>query len=236
MSPAQRPVVLCGDAVPGGPARGGRRPALFAALYAASAVLVLAGNGLSAENGLRGSAPLVAPEASPAAPEIDAAQEPSAPVVSTLLGKLREAPNLQAAKSVEDAIWKVWLRSGSDTADLLMNWAVESMAEKKLDRAVEYLDAVVELRPDFAEAWNKRATIHYMRDDYAKALGDIQRVLALEPRHFGALAGLGVILQEIDEKPRALEAFRRALAIHPHLESAKKAVERLAVEVEGRDI
>ncbi len=132
--------------------------------------------------------------------------------LSTLFEALKAAPSAEAAKPVEEAILRQWLRSGSDTADLLMVWAVEAMAEKNTDLALRYLDTVVLLRPDYAEGWNKRATIHFQKRDYARSLSDIQRVLALEPRHYGALSGLGMILQDIGDEKRALEAFRKALA------------------------
>jgi tetratricopeptide (TPR) repeat protein len=214
------------------------RFSLLVAFCVSCAALALAGNVSNAENELRGSPPIVPDMPLPKQdkPENARKGEQAGPLLQNLFRELNAAPNVETAKSVEQAIWGLWLKSGSDTADLLMNWAVEAIAEKNYDRALEYLDAIVEVRPNYAEGWNKRATVYYMRDDYGRSLGDLQHVLALEPRHFGALAGLGTILQEIDEKPRALEAFRRALAIHPHFESAKKAIDRLIVEVEGRDI
>ena len=83
---------------------------------------------------------------------------------------------------------------------------------------------------------NKRATVHFLRDDYPKAIADIERALALEPRHFGALAGLGMIMQDIGDEKRALEAFRKALAVNPHLEKVPELVKTLTEKVEGRDI
>lgn len=156
--------------------------------------------------------------------------------LSTLFEALKAAPSAEAAKPVEEAILRQWLRSGSDTADLLMVWAVEAMAEKNTELALRYLDTIVVLRPDYAEGWNKRATIHFQKRDYARSLSDIQRVLALEPRHYGALSGLGMILQDIGDEKRALEAFRKALAVHPHLEGARKAEKALTLDVEGRDL
>ena len=102
--------------------------------------------------------------------------------------------------------------------------------------AIKLLDAVIRLRPDYIEGWNRRATLYYLKGDYARSLQDIQQVLAREPRHFGALAGLGTILQEIGEDKAALEAFRRALAVDPHLEGIADKVNALAETVEGRDI
>ena len=98
------------------------------------------------------------------------------------------------------------------------------------------LDAVIRLRPDYVEAWNRRATLYYLKNDYAHSLEDIEQVLAREPRHFGALAGLGMIMQDLGDDRRALDAFRRALAVNPHLEKVPELVKTLSEKVEGRDI
>jgi len=111
-----------------------------------------------------------------------------------------------------------------------------AMEAKDLDLAVELLDSIVELRPEYVEAWNRRATIFFMKKDYGRALADIRQVLAREPRHFGALTGLGVIMQEFNEDKLALEAFRKALAVNPHLSKVPDFVKSLTEKVEGRDI
>ena len=98
------------------------------------------------------------------------------------------------------------------------------------------LDAVIALKPDYTEGWNRRATLYYMKKDFGHALADIHEVLVLEPRHFGALSGLGLILQEIGDEKHALAAYRRALAIDPHLEHIGDVVNSLREKVEGRDI
>ena len=98
------------------------------------------------------------------------------------------------------------------------------------------LDAVIKLRPDYIEAWNRRATLYYMQNNYARSMEDIRQVLIREPRHFGALAGLGMIMQETGDDKHALEALRKALAINPHLEKIPDLVKTLSEKVEGRDI
>ena len=114
---------------------------------------------------------------------------------------------------------------------------VKAAAEDKdFDLAIQLLDAVIELKPNYTEGWNRRATVYYMQKDYGHALADIHEVLAREPRHFGALSGLGLILQEIGDEKHALEAYRRALAIDPHLEHIDDVVNSLREKVEGRDI
>ncbi len=153
-----------------------------------------------------------------------------------LFGALKAAPDQESAKHVEERITAVWLRTPSDTATLLMSRAKEALDNKNIDVALKLLDAVVTLRPDYTEAWNRRATLHYLRNDYTRALADIREVLAREPRHFGALAGLGMIMRDIGDDRDALAAFRQALAIHPHLENIPDLVKSLGEKVEGRDI
>ena len=130
----------------------------------------------------------------------------------------------------------MWLQTPSDTAALLMMRAKAAMDAQQVDVALKLLDAVVKLRPDYIEGWNRRATIYYLRNDYTRSLEDIQQVLIREPRHFGALAGLGMIMQEIGDEKRALDAFRKALAVNPHLEKVPDLVKSLTEKVEGRDI
>src|SRR3979490_1235545 len=134
-----------------------------------------------------------------------------------LFGALKAAPDEASAKHVEARIWAIWLQTPSDTAALLMMRAKAAMDAQQADVALKLLDAVIKLRPDYVEAWNRRATLYYLRNDYARSLSDIEQVLIREPRHFGALAGLGMIMQDLGDEKRALDAFRKALAGHPHL-------------------
>jgi tetratricopeptide (TPR) repeat protein len=149
---------------------------------------------------------------------------------------LKAAPDEASARHVEARIWATWLQTPSDTAALLMLRAKAAMDAQKTDVALKLLDAVVRLRPDYIEGWNRRATLHYLKNDYTHSLEDIQQVLIREPRHFGALAGLGMIMQDIGDERRALEAFRKALAVNPHLEKVPELVKSLTEKVEGRDI
>ena len=153
-----------------------------------------------------------------------------------LFGALKAAPDADSAKQVENRIWALWLASGSDTANLLMTRAKTAIDSKDLDLAIELLDAIIKIKPDYIEAWNRRATIRYMRKDYAQAMDDIRQVLIREPRHFGAMSGLGMILQEFGDEKHALEAFRRAVAVHPHLQKIPELIKSLSEKVEGRDI
>jgi tetratricopeptide (TPR) repeat protein len=153
-----------------------------------------------------------------------------------LFGALKAAPDAESAKHVEARIVAVWMRTPSDTAALLMSRARQAMEAGNAEVALKLFDAIVKLRPDYVEAWNKRATLYYMRDDYARSLADIREVLAREPRHFGALAGLGMIMRDIGDDRKALAAFRQALALHPHLGNIPDLVKALSEKVEGRDI
>ena len=153
-----------------------------------------------------------------------------------LFGALKAAPDEASAKHVEARIWAQWLQTPSDTADLLMSRVKAAIDGKDTNLAIELLDAVIELRPEYVEAWNRRATIHFSNKDYGRSLADIRQVLAREPRHFGALTGLGVIMQEFNEDKLALEAFRKALAVNPHLSKVPDFVKSLTEKVEGRDI
>ena len=153
-----------------------------------------------------------------------------------LFGALKAAPDEASARHVEARIWALWMQTPSDTAMLLMVRAKAAMDAKKPDVALKLLDSVVKLRPDYVEAWNRRATLYYLKNDYIHSLEDIQQVLIREPRHFGALAGLGMIMQDLGEEKRALEAFRKALAVNPHLEKVPEFVKSLTEKVEGRDI
>jgi tetratricopeptide (TPR) repeat protein len=153
-----------------------------------------------------------------------------------LFGALKAAPDADSAKLVENRIWALWLASGSDTANLLMSRVKAAIDAKDLDLAIRLLDAIVKVKPDYVEAWNRRATIRYMRKQFGESLLDIRQVLVREPRHFGALSGLGMILQEFGDDKRALEVFRRALEIHPHMPKIPDMVKSLSEKVEGRDI
>ena len=156
--------------------------------------------------------------------------------IDKLFEALKIAPTDESAKYVENRIWARWLASGGDTANLLMSRVKTAVDAKDLDLAIRLLNAIIEIRPNYVEAWNRRATIYYMKKEFESAIGDIGQVLVREPRHFGALSGLGMILQEVGDEKHALEAFRRALAVHPHLARIPDMVKKLAEKVEGRDI
>jgi tetratricopeptide (TPR) repeat protein len=156
--------------------------------------------------------------------------------LDTLFEGLKIAPDADSAKAIEERIWALWMVSGSDTCNLLMGRAKAATDGKDYDLAIKLLDAVIELKPSYTEAWNRRATLYFLQKDYGHALADLREVLLREPRHFGALSGVGLILQEVGDEKHALEAYRRALAINPHLENIDDIVKTLREKVEGRDL
>jgi tetratricopeptide (TPR) repeat protein len=165
------------------------------------------------------------------APKIDRSKR-----LDTLFEALKAAPNVRAAQAVESRIDAMLNQSGSDTADLLMVRARGVIQAKDYDLSLELLDAIIELSPDFTEAYAQRASVYYFKKDIYRSLGDLRVVVSREPRHFTALAGLGVILQDIGEDARALDAFRRAVQANPHIRGIDQIIKRLEVKVDGRDI
>jgi tetratricopeptide (TPR) repeat protein len=158
------------------------------------------------------------------------------PRLGQLFEKLKAAPDHEAAHQIEATIWHIWSTAPSAGANLMLREGVRFMNEGKYEKALSDFDAVVELEPDFAEGWNKRATVRYLMGKYDGSVADIQRTLALEERHFGALSGLGLIYDALNEKKAALEAFRAALAINPHMPAIAEREKELAKEVEGRKL
>jgi tetratricopeptide (TPR) repeat protein len=156
--------------------------------------------------------------------------------IDFLFGALKVAPDDASAKSVEDRIWAAWMSTGNETCGLLMSRAKKAVDDKDYDLALRLLGSVIEIKPEFIEAWNRRATVYFLQRDYANALADISKVLAGEPRHFGALSGLGLIMQDIGDEKHALDAFRKAVDIYPRLKGMQERIKSLAEKVDGRNI
>ena len=157
-------------------------------------------------------------------------------VLAELYDQLGRAKDAEAAGPISDAIQQVWRLSGSDTIDLLISRADTFVKQSDLDMALQVLNQVVELAPQDAEGWHQRAMVHYLQHDDQQALTDIRRALVIDPQHYKALDGLGVVLQRLGDKKGALEAYRKALKVNPFLDSARQAVEELSRAVEGQDI
>lgn len=161
--------------------------------------------------------------------------EAEASTLDTLFSELQSGEDGQWQRA-ERQIRAEWSKSGSAAMDLLLERGRDALAAGDLDGALDHLTALTDHAPDFAEGWNALATARFQADSYGPAIEDIRRVLALEPRHFGALAGLGRILEDLGETGGALAAFRAAHAIHPHQPDIKAALDRLERKQPGRDI
>lgn len=174
------------------------------------------------------------PDAAASAPSSKA---PSlAEMLDKLLNRLALARDADEAKGIAGLVEQLWMQSGSDTADLLMTRAVAAMDGQRRDVAAALLDKIIELRPGWAEAWNKRATLRFLEDDDSGAMEDISHVLVLEPRHFGALSGMGFILERHGDHAAALKALRKALAVDPQDAEIGKAVDKLVPTVDGESL
>lgn len=157
-------------------------------------------------------------------------------LIKPLLDQLADTKDAETAKTIAEVVSKLWAHSGSSTVDLLMGQVTKAIATNQVDKALALSDFIVEIAPDFAEGWNRRATVLFIRRSYDASMEDIGRVLEMEPRHFGALSGLGLVLRAMGNKKAALGAFRKALKVHPFMKGPKRVVKQLAPEVEGRGI
>ncbi|MEZ5799634.1 MAG: tetratricopeptide repeat protein [Nitratireductor sp.] len=170
-----------------------------------------------------------------AADDEDVAVTREAATLDSLFGDLaRQADARKAGRIAQQIVGKL-NDSGSDTINLLMNWSARALREKNNPLAEDLLTQVVTLAPDYAEGWNRRATLYYVQGDLGRSIADIERVLQLEPRHFGALSGLGAILQRTGSDRKALETYFKVLEIYPANRPAQKAVQDLEEELSGKD-
>lgn len=153
-----------------------------------------------------------------------------------LFRQLRSAPGDEAALKVETQIWLIWLDHPGADVLAMMRDGVRRLHEDEFEQALVLFDAVVAEAPDYAEGWNRRANAHYLVGDYAAAVDDIRRTLALEPRHFGALVGLGLVYMAVDQPAEALKAFEAALAINPHLPRARERAAQIRRTLAGQPL
>ncbi len=155
-------------------------------------------------------------------------------LLDALFLELRDADSLGDAQAISRRIHSLFMQSGSHTLDLLMMRAGTAIDNKDYGLALDLLDAVVRLDPDYVEGWNRRATVYFMKEDLGRSLADIEQVLRIEPRHFPALSGFGMILRKAGENEKALEVFQHVLSIYPLLENAQDAVTSLREELWGQ--
>lgn len=182
-----------------------------------------------------------APERPAAAPKspidrVPKTAEEKTGLLADLYAHLATAEDEAQAKKIVERIERLWLVSGSDTVNLLMERAGKAITEKKFEKAEKLLDGVVALAPDYAEAFNRRAYLNFTQNKLESAVGDLRRVLALEPNHFKALEGLAQIWRDTGNKPGALRVMRQLLDVNPFAAGAKTVVDELKREVEGQGI
>ena len=153
-----------------------------------------------------------------------------------LFVQLKRTRDTKQAGRISKRIRGEWQTSDSKSVDLLTGWARAAVDKRQFGQAMDLLDQVVVLRPEYAEGYNQRATLHFMMKNYGKSVADIERTLALEPRHYGALSGLAAILEILNQKKNALSTWYRALEVYPAMTSAQNAVARLEEELAGSGI
>ena len=147
-----------------------------------------------------------------------------------------QTANDEEAGQITENIWIEWSKSGSAAMDLLLKRGRDAMAAGKPQEAIDHLTALIDHAPNFAEGYNARATAYFQTGDLGPSVSDIAKTLTLNPRHFGALSGLGMIFEELNQPTKALEVYKAALAINPHLANIKAAVKRLEAKLGGQDL
>jgi tetratricopeptide (TPR) repeat protein len=187
--------------------------------------------------------PAAPPQAVPAAPPPSAKPrrevpkpETRAEVLQRLYGELAKAPDAATADPIVHAIEQVWVQADSPTATLLMNRALVAANEKNYDLAMQFLDSVTDLYPDWTEGFNRRAYLYVIKLDYNRALGDLRRVLALDPGNFRALEGLVQVLRTMGQDKAALDVVKTLIKAHPNSPGAQETLKELEEAVTGRGI
>jgi tetratricopeptide (TPR) repeat protein len=155
------------------------------------------------------------------------------PRLPALFARLKTVGSDGEARAVETQVWQIWSVSADEEVNAMMLRGLRAMSDGDAKQALPIFDAVVRRSPNFAEGWNKRATLYFLLGDFDASVGDIERTLQLEPNHFGALSGLGQIYLALDREEAALKAFEAALAIDPHLAGVRAAVESIKKKREG---
>ena len=155
------------------------------------------------------------------------------PELNDLFEQLQTVESQSAADEITDKIWSIWRQSPDEDINQMMKIGISAMQNARLVEAKKIFDDIVTKAPDFAEGWNKRATVYYFLREFEKSASDIRQTLLLEPRHFGAISGLGLIFIQLDYPESALETFKQALEIHPHLPGPKIQIKRLKEYLEN---
>jgi tetratricopeptide (TPR) repeat protein len=153
------------------------------------------------------------------------------PSLRELFARLASAASELEASAIEREIWSAWLSTDDPAIAPWIQRGLAAMESRDIAAALQAFDRVVELAPDYAEGWNKRATLHWLRGAYDASLADIDRTLALEPNHFGALSGLAMIREAQGQPFEALEALEKLIQIHPRLPLLRERIERLSARL-----
>ena len=158
------------------------------------------------------------------------------PRLDGLFERLQATDNEAEAQVIQSFIWSIWIEANDDELNRLMYEGTRAMQVGDLDLAAKLFSDVIEIAPEFAEGWNKRATVYYLIGEYDKSIADCMAVLDLEPRHFGALSGLGLIYASKEEDENALHWFQEALVQNPHMPSIRQQAEALEEKLHGQAI
>ena len=140
---------------------------------------------------------------------------------------LSSSSDKQVIRSTENQIWEIWFAHPNSDVERLMQIGVQRMNNNRQSEAMIIFNQLVENFPNYAEAWNRRATLHYIVGNFQESIDDIERVLSLEPRHFGALSGLGLVYLQLDELSKAKQAFEDLIKVHPNSPYARENLRRV---------
>jgi len=160
------------------------------------------------------------------------------PRLDRLFGRLNviDDQEKEEVARITAEIWSIWRQSGSPGLDMKMQEGQRFMKQGILHSALGNFDFIVKVRPKFSEGWHKRATVYFLMGDYDSSIADIQKTVELEPRHFGAFAGLGLIYIKLGQEKAALKALEHALDINPHLSGTRQTVEQLRRKFNGEKL
>ena len=158
------------------------------------------------------------------------------PRLDALFARLTATANFGEARPIEREIWAIWIEAGDEKLDHMMDFGVGAMHQGQFGPALESFNAIIAADPGFAEGWNKRATLYYYMGRFDESISDVERTLALEPRHFGALSGMGLISTALEDEASALEWFERALEVNPHMPGIEHQADLLRERLKGDPI
>ncbi len=156
--------------------------------------------------------------------------------LSALFNTLENTGSYLDGKNAESNIWQIWLETGSDTADYMVLLGMQYLHQGRLQDALNAFTSITRMDPEYAEGWNKRATVLFLMGELEYSIVDIRKTLSLEPRHFGALAGLGQIFEKQEKLEDAIDAFERAAKINPHMPGVNQRLKLLKKQLDDQNI